>query len=165
MAAAGPSPAEAKALFKAFLREARKFPNYNIREYVKRRAKEGFRECQSITDPSAAAAAFADGKQQLEVAKRQSIPFAVTPLRAMQKFVNGVAGLVFGLIYHIHLGFGEGSSSIESIQDSRGLFGAKLVTTDDTILLNLCYIWKDEDEHGLPASPHHIHIPSRSRSK
>ncbi|KAL3690549.1 hypothetical protein R1sor_016858 [Riccia sorocarpa] len=75
MATAGPSPAEAKALFKAFLREARKFPNYNIREYVKRRAKEGFRECQSITDPSAAAAAFADGKQQLEVAKRQSIVY------------------------------------------------------------------------------------------
>ncbi|KAL2610720.1 hypothetical protein R1flu_029293 [Riccia fluitans] len=66
MAAVAPSPVEAKALFKAFLREARKFPNYNIREYVKRRAKEGFRECQSIKDPAAAAAAFAKGKEQLE---------------------------------------------------------------------------------------------------
>ncbi|KAG6545456.1 hypothetical protein Mapa_013056 [Marchantia paleacea] len=76
-AAAAPSPAQARALLKAFMREARKFPNYNIREYVKRRAKEGFRECQSITDPAAAATAFANGKLQLEVAKRQSVVYSL----------------------------------------------------------------------------------------
>ncbi|CAM6098002.1 unnamed protein product [Calypogeia fissa] len=58
MAAAAPSSAEVIQLFRALLREAKNFPNYNIRKYMKRRVKEGFRENISTTDPAAVAAAM-----------------------------------------------------------------------------------------------------------
>ncbi|CAM6084848.1 unnamed protein product [Calypogeia fissa] len=77
MAAAAPSSAEMIQLFKALLREAKKFPNYNIREYVKRRVKEGFRENISTTDPAAVAAAYAYGRQSLQVAQRQSVVYSL----------------------------------------------------------------------------------------
>jgi len=72
---AAPAPAQVRGLFKALLREARKFSNYNVREYVKRRTVDGFHEHQSTSDPAAIAAAYAYGKEQLEVAKRQAIVY------------------------------------------------------------------------------------------
>lgn len=70
MAPAAPSPAQARELYRALVREARKFSNYNVREYVKRRTVDGFRDNHAA--PGAAAAAYATGKEQLEVAKRQA---------------------------------------------------------------------------------------------
>lgn len=66
---------EARSLFRALLREGRRFPNYNVREYIKRRAREGFEESASVTDPSAIKSLIAAGKQELEVAKRQSLVY------------------------------------------------------------------------------------------
>ncbi|GIL82816.1 hypothetical protein Vretimale_8186 [Volvox reticuliferus] len=67
--------AEARALFRALLREGRRFPNYNIREYVQRRAKEGFHEAASITDPVAAESLLQYGRKELEIVKRQSFVY------------------------------------------------------------------------------------------
>ncbi|GLC41610.1 hypothetical protein PLESTB_000696900 [Pleodorina starrii] len=66
---------EARALLRAFLRQGRRFPNYNIREYIRRRAKEGFHEAASVTDPAAVAALLQSGRQELEVVKRQSLVY------------------------------------------------------------------------------------------
>lgn len=72
---AAPSPAQVMQLFKALLREARKFSNYNVREYVKRRTIDGFQEYRGSSDSAAIAAAYDYGKQQLEIAKRQAIVY------------------------------------------------------------------------------------------
>uniref|UniRef100_A0A453IGV3 Complex 1 LYR protein domain-containing protein n=7 Tax=Triticeae TaxID=147389 RepID=A0A453IGV3_AEGTS len=77
MAAAGPAKTEVLSLFRAFLRTARQFSDYNIREYTRRRAADAFRENRALADAPAAAAAFADGKQQLEVAKRQVLVYSL----------------------------------------------------------------------------------------
>ncbi|KAB2610352.1 LYR motif-containing protein 4 [Pyrus ussuriensis x Pyrus communis] len=60
-AAAGvPSRAEVLTMFRSFLRVVRKFTDYNIREYTKRRAVDAFH-----------------GKAQLEVAKRQAVIYSL----------------------------------------------------------------------------------------
>lgn len=73
--AAAPSPTQARELFKALLREARKFSNYNVREYVKRRTVDGFHEHRDASDPGAVAAAYEYGVKQLEIAKRQAVVY------------------------------------------------------------------------------------------
>ncbi|XP_073392560.1 uncharacterized protein [Physcomitrium patens] len=75
MAPPPPSPAQARQLYKALMREARKFSNYNVREYVKRRTVVGFRDHGAASDSEAAAAAYILGKDQLELAKRQAIVY------------------------------------------------------------------------------------------
>ncbi|KQK23482.1 LYR motif-containing protein 4 [Brachypodium distachyon] len=77
MAAAAPSRPEVFSLFRTLLRTARQFSDYNIREYTRRRAADAFRENRALADAPAAAAAFADGKQQLEVAKRQVLVYSL----------------------------------------------------------------------------------------
>ncbi|CAD5180338.1 unnamed protein product [Musa acuminata subsp. malaccensis] len=67
-----PLRAEVLSLLRSLLKTARKFGDYNIREYARRRAVDGFRENKELSDPSAIAAAFAEGTSQLEVAKRQA---------------------------------------------------------------------------------------------
>jgi D-alanyl-D-alanine dipeptidase len=76
-AAAAPSRAEVLSLFRALLRTGRKFSDYNIREYTCRRAADAFRDNRALADAPAAAAAFAEGKQQLEVAKRQVLVYSL----------------------------------------------------------------------------------------
>ena len=77
MAAVAPSRAEVLSLFRAFLRTARKFSDYNIREYMRRRAADAFRDNRALADTPAATAAFADLKQQLEVWKRQVLVYSL----------------------------------------------------------------------------------------
>ena len=72
---AAPSPTQVRELFKALLREGRKFSNYNVREYVKRRTVDGFHEHRGVSDPAAIAAAYEYGVGQLEIAKRQAIVY------------------------------------------------------------------------------------------
>ncbi|KAF3775102.1 LYR motif-containing protein 4 [Nymphaea thermarum] len=75
--AAVPSRSEILSLFRSLLRISGKFPDYNIREYVRRRAADGFRENGVLTDASSISSAFADGKSQLEVAKRQAVVYSL----------------------------------------------------------------------------------------
>uniref|UniRef100_A0A0E0GN06 Complex 1 LYR protein domain-containing protein n=1 Tax=Oryza nivara TaxID=4536 RepID=A0A0E0GN06_ORYNI len=75
--AAAPTRAEALSLFRSLLRTARQFSDYNIREYARRRAADAFRENCALGDAAAAAAVFADGKKQLEVAKRQAVVYSL----------------------------------------------------------------------------------------
>ncbi|GBG59450.1 hypothetical protein CBR_g38475 [Chara braunii] len=77
MAALAPSPAEVRALFRSFMKAGKRFASYNMREYTKRRVREGFRETQNLQDPGARAQAFAKGKKDLEVVKRQSILYSL----------------------------------------------------------------------------------------
>ncbi|KAK3021018.1 hypothetical protein RJ639_045149 [Escallonia herrerae] len=77
MAIPPPSRSEILALFRSFLRTARQYTDYNIREYTKRRTSDAFRRNGHISHPAAAAAAFSDGKSQLEVARRQAVVYSL----------------------------------------------------------------------------------------
>ncbi|WOL15451.1 LYR motif-containing protein 4B-like [Canna indica] len=72
-----PSRAEVLSLLRSLLQTARKFSDYNIREYAKRRTVDGFRENKELCDPSAIATAFADGTSQLELVKRQAAVYSL----------------------------------------------------------------------------------------
>ncbi|MCO5596061.1 hypothetical protein L7F22_050127 [Adiantum nelumboides] len=93
MAVTSPSAIEVKALFRAFLREARRFPDYNMREYVKRRSRQGFHQNHGVSSPELAATAFGKGREFLEVAKRQAVVYClyapkiknIMELRTVQK--------------------------------------------------------------------------------
>ncbi|KAL1215085.1 hypothetical protein V5N11_007663 [Cardamine amara subsp. amara] len=58
------------SLCRALLRAGRKFPDYNIRAYTKRRTLDGFRMNKNLTDPSKVNEAYAEAKTQLEVVER-----------------------------------------------------------------------------------------------
>lgn len=72
-----PSRSEVLSLFRSLLRTARKFSDYNIREYAKRRTVDAFRSNKNISDTSAISTAYSDGKAQLEVARRQTIVYSL----------------------------------------------------------------------------------------
>lgn len=74
---ATPSRSEVLSLFRSLLRAARQFPDYNIREYTKRRTIDAFRENQTLSDASSISSAYAGGKAQLEVAKRQALVYSL----------------------------------------------------------------------------------------
>ncbi|KAG7021536.1 LYR motif-containing protein 4, partial [Cucurbita argyrosperma subsp. argyrosperma] len=74
---ATPTRSESLSLLRSLLRTARHFCDYNIREYAKRRAVDGFRHNRNLSDPSSIVVAYADGKAQLEVAKRQSTVYSL----------------------------------------------------------------------------------------
>jgi LYR motif-containing protein 4 len=73
-AAAAPARSQVLSLFRSFLRTSRQFSDYNIREYTRRRAADAFRENRALAD---SAVAFAEGKKQLEVAKRQAVVYSL----------------------------------------------------------------------------------------
>ncbi|KAK9135359.1 hypothetical protein Syun_014689 [Stephania yunnanensis] len=77
VAPSAPSRAEILSLFRSLLRTAQKFSDYNIREYAKRRAIDGFRLNRDVSDPSMASWAYSEGKSQLEVAKRQAVVYSL----------------------------------------------------------------------------------------
>ncbi|XP_057981958.1 uncharacterized protein LOC131167265 [Malania oleifera] len=56
---------------------ARLFSDYNIREYTKLRAIDGFRHNRDLEDPSSISAAFFEGKSQLEIARRQTVVYSL----------------------------------------------------------------------------------------
>ena len=75
--AKNPGRAEVLSLFRSLLRTARQFSDYNMREYAKRRTVDAFRHNRHLSDHSSVAAAFSDGKAQLDVAKRQAIVYSL----------------------------------------------------------------------------------------
>ncbi|KAK1295954.1 hypothetical protein QJS10_CPB15g01369 [Acorus calamus] len=75
--ASTPSRGEILSLFRSLLKTASKFSDYNIREYVKRRTIDAFRDNKTLSDPNTVCSAFMDGKTQLEIARRQSIVYSL----------------------------------------------------------------------------------------
>ncbi|KAM7279767.1 hypothetical protein ACFE04_006901 [Oxalis oulophora] len=76
--AAAPSKIEALALFRSLLQTARQFSDYNIREYAK---LDGFRANRSLTDSNTITSAYVDGKNHLEIAKRQAVVYSLYALK------------------------------------------------------------------------------------
>ncbi|KAI4340136.1 hypothetical protein MLD38_025002 [Melastoma candidum] len=74
---AAPSPSEVLSLFRSLLRTAREFSDYNIREYMRRRTIDAFRENKLLEKASSVVAAYSDGRNQLLVAKRQSVVYSM----------------------------------------------------------------------------------------
>ncbi|KAH7858892.1 hypothetical protein Vadar_029139 [Vaccinium darrowii] len=68
---------EVLSLLRSFLRTTRKFEDYNVREYSKRRTIDAFRQNKDLSPPSAVSAAFSDGESQLEVARRQATVYSL----------------------------------------------------------------------------------------
>ncbi|KAK9745979.1 Complex 1 protein (LYR family) [Popillia japonica] len=60
-------------LYKALIREAKKLPAYNFRNYALRRIRDSFKENRIIKEPAQVAAAIQEGKKSLELIKRQVI--------------------------------------------------------------------------------------------
>ncbi|XP_027926601.1 LYR motif-containing protein 4B [Vigna unguiculata] len=86
-ASSTPSPAQILSLFRSLLRVARDFPDYNIREYTKRRTIDAFRQNASLSDPSSISSAYSHGKSQLGVVKRQAVVYSLyaPPLRSVME--------------------------------------------------------------------------------
>nr|AEX55239.1 catalytic/ oxidoreductase [Allium sativum] len=72
-----PSKPQVLALYRSLLKTAAKFPDYNIREYTRRRAIDSFRSNQHLSDSSLISSVFSDGKSQLEIAKRQAVVYSL----------------------------------------------------------------------------------------
>lgn len=75
--AVAPTRSEVLSLFRSLMRTAREFTDYNVREYTKRRTVDAFRHNRQLSDTKEVAAAFADGKVQLGVAKRQAVVYSL----------------------------------------------------------------------------------------
>lgn len=58
-------------------RTGKKFHNYNLREYVKRRARDGFHEMKGSTDAQAVSKGIQTAKESLEVIKRQAVVYSL----------------------------------------------------------------------------------------
>mmetsp|Transcript_58905 Transcript_58905/g.188209 ORF Transcript_58905/g.188209 Transcript_58905/m.188209 type:complete len:89 (-) Transcript_58905:21-287(-) len=59
------------SLYRGFLREAKKFSNYNVREYAKRKAGDEFHKGAALTDAEAIKAAYARGQEEFKMVQRQ----------------------------------------------------------------------------------------------
>ncbi|KAL2898553.1 LYR motif-containing protein 4 [Bienertia sinuspersici] len=77
MMTVAPARAEILQLYRSFLRVARKFPDYNIREYAKRRTIDGFHHNKSLSDSSSIAQAFSDAKAEFQIAERQALVYSL----------------------------------------------------------------------------------------
>eukprot|EP00890_Picochlorum_soloecismus_P000083 jgi/Picsp_1/1075/NSC_04558-R1_pinus taeda anonymous locus 0_14360_01 genomic sequence len=61
-----------RSLFRSFIRESRKYPNYNIREYIRRKSKEEFRDTVSNSGKD-----LESIQSDLEVVKRQAVVYSL----------------------------------------------------------------------------------------
>lgn len=68
-----------------------KFPNYNIREYIKRRVRDGFRELQGVRDAGTVDRAMARGKEELEVVRRQAMVYQLYGRTQKNVLVRGAS--------------------------------------------------------------------------
>ncbi|KAK2638960.1 hypothetical protein Ddye_026755 [Dipteronia dyeriana] len=72
-----PARTEILGLYRSLLRTAHDFCDYNIREYTKRRTTDGFRQNQNLTNLDSIFSAYQEGKNQLALAKRQSVVYSL----------------------------------------------------------------------------------------
>ncbi|CAL5191141.1 unnamed protein product [Lathyrus oleraceus] len=89
-AASSPSKSQILSLLRSFIRVSRQFPDYNIREYTKRRAVDAFRQNATLSESCSVSEAFSFGKSQFEVAKRQAVVYSlyVPPLPSVMEIQN-----------------------------------------------------------------------------
>ncbi|KAK4781561.1 hypothetical protein SAY86_015663 [Trapa natans] len=76
-AAKSPTRLEVLSLFRSLLRTAHEFSDYNVREYTKRRTIDGFQSNRSLSDQQSISAAYANGKEQLAIVKRQAVIYSL----------------------------------------------------------------------------------------
>lgn len=60
-------------LYRQMLRAAKRFNNYNFREYALRRTREDFRKNKTASDVNVIASLIQEAKRDLEVLERQSV--------------------------------------------------------------------------------------------
>eukprot|EP01023_Acetabularia_acetabulum_P016395 TRINITY_DN180_c2_g1_i1.p6 TRINITY_DN180_c2_g1~~TRINITY_DN180_c2_g1_i1.p6 ORF type:complete len:107 (+),score=6.49 TRINITY_DN180_c2_g1_i1:118-438(+) len=72
-----PSSLQVLHLYRAFLREGHKFTQYNMREYVKRRARLGFKQNKDLHDDQQIQSCWERAKEDLAVVKRQVIIYGL----------------------------------------------------------------------------------------
>ena len=68
---------EALSLYRNLLRTGKKFPNYNIREFVLRKTRQEFRINRDIQEAESVTKALAEARKELEVAKRQAVVYSM----------------------------------------------------------------------------------------
>lgn len=72
-----PSSAAVFKLYRSFLREGKKFPNYNVREYVQRQAREKFRENAAGKQSAAVDEQWSKARETLALVQRQAIVYTL----------------------------------------------------------------------------------------
>mmetsp|Transcript_1007 Transcript_1007/g.3065 ORF Transcript_1007/g.3065 Transcript_1007/m.3065 type:complete len:102 (+) Transcript_1007:221-526(+) len=72
-----PSGGEVLRLYRTFLKEGRKFPNYNIREYVRRQVQERFRERPADATDGMSKELWAKAKTDLSMVQRQATVYTL----------------------------------------------------------------------------------------
>ncbi|XP_074643364.1 LYR motif-containing protein 4-like [Tubulanus polymorphus] len=60
-------------LYRAMMRESKKFTGYNYREYALRRTRDGFKEHKAKTDPAEIAKLYNIAQENFAVIKRQVV--------------------------------------------------------------------------------------------
>ncbi|KAE9605057.1 putative complex 1 LYR protein [Lupinus albus] len=85
-----PSKPQVLSLFRSLLRVSHTFPDYNIREYIKRRTIDAFRHNRNLSESLSISSAFSEGKSQLDVAKRQAVVYSLyaPPLKSIMELQN-----------------------------------------------------------------------------
>ena len=68
---------EALSLYRNLLRTGKKFPNYNIREFVLRKTRQEFRRNRDLQEAELITKAIAEAKKELEVARRQAVVYSL----------------------------------------------------------------------------------------
>lgn len=74
-----PSPAASLSLYRDLLRAAKGFSNYNFREYALRRVRESFREGAALSQSADVSRAYAEGRVELDMLRRQSTISSLFP--------------------------------------------------------------------------------------
>eukprot|EP00238_Polyblepharides_amylifera_P001571 CAMPEP_0196570290 /NCGR_PEP_ID=MMETSP1081-20130531/308_1 /TAXON_ID=36882 /ORGANISM="Pyramimonas amylifera, Strain CCMP720" /LENGTH=79 /DNA_ID=CAMNT_0041886633 /DNA_START=89 /DNA_END=328 /DNA_ORIENTATION=+ len=67
---------EARKLYRLLMKQAKNFPDYNIRGYIKRSTQDRFKESKGLTGEQATAA-LQKGLKDLEMVKRQSLIYGM----------------------------------------------------------------------------------------
>ncbi|RZC39985.1 bcn92 [Asbolus verrucosus] len=67
------SKRHALQLYKSLIRESKKFPAYNVRNYALRKIRDSFRENRHLTDPEVIKNQLEEGTKNLELIKRQVV--------------------------------------------------------------------------------------------
>ena len=73
------TPAASIALYRDLLRAAKGFSNYNFREYACRRVRESMRENAALSEGAAVHRAYAEGRVQLDMLRRQASVSSMFP--------------------------------------------------------------------------------------